>query len=200
MNLLLRYSRAVDWVTYRIGKLMGWLVLTAVLVSSLNALSRYMFNLSSNAWLELQWYLFGAVVLLGAAYTLQQNEHIRIDILNARLKPRTRHIIDVFGHVFFLLPICILIVWQGIPFFLNYFISKEVSASAGGLIIWPAALLIPLGFALLLLQALSELIKRIAVMQGRIDDPYGTGGAHAMLDDAADATGTAAPASKAGQS
>ncbi len=151
---------------------MGWLVLTAVLVSSLNAASRYLFNLSSNAWLELQWYLFGAVVLLGAAYTLQQNEHIRIDILNSRLRPRTRHIIDIIGHALFLLPICILIVWLGVPFFIRSFVSGEISASAGGLIIWPAKILIPAGFGLLLAQALSELVKRIAVMQGRIEDPY----------------------------
>lgn len=178
MDFLLLMSRGVDWVTYRIGKLMGWLVLAAVLVSSLNAVSRYLFNMSSNAWLELQWYLFGAVVLLGAAYTLQQNEHIRIDIINSRLKPRTRHIIDVFGHLFFLLPLTLLMVWLGVPFFLHSFASGEVSASAGGLIIWPAKLLVPAGFSLLLLQALSELIKRVAVMQGRIPDPYTNTGAH----------------------
>ncbi|MCC2098210.1 MAG: TRAP transporter small permease subunit, partial [Hyphomicrobiales bacterium] len=172
MNTLLNFSRAIDWITYRIGKLMGWLVLAAVLVSSLNAMSRYLFNLSSNAWLELQWYLFGAVVLLGAAYTLQQNEHIRIDIINARLKPRTRNLIDVAGHLLFLIPLCLMMVWFGAPFFLRSFTSGEISSSAGGLIIWPAKLLIPSGFLLLLLQAFSELIKRIAIMQGLIDDPY----------------------------
>ena len=178
MNFLLRCSRAVDWISFRIGKLMGWLVFVAVLVSSLNAMSRYLFNASSNAWLELQWYLFGAVVLLGAAYTLLQNEHIRIDIVNARLQPRTRYLIDIFGHVFFLLPICLLMVWLGIPFFLRSLASGEVSASAGGLIIWPAKLLIPAGFILLLAQALSELVKRIAVLQGRIPDPYVNHGTH----------------------
>ena len=179
MNTLLNFSRAIDWITYRIGKLMGWLVLAAVLVSSLNAMSRYLFNLSSNAWLELQWYLFGAVVLLGAAYTLQQNEHIRIDIINARLKPRTRNLIDVAGHLLFLIPLCLMMVWFGAPFFLRSFTSGEISSSAGGLIIWPAKLLIPSGFLLLLLQAFSELIKRIAIMQGLIDDPYaGRGGSH----------------------
>jgi TRAP-type mannitol/chloroaromatic compound transport system permease small subunit len=183
MGTLLTFSRAIDWLTFRIGKLMGWLVFAAVLVSSLNALSRYMFNASSNAWLELQWYLFGAVVLLGAAYTLQQNEHIRIDIVNARLKPRTRNIIELVGHVLFLMPLCIMMVWMGVPFFLRAFTSGEISASAGGLIIWPAKLLVPVGFALLLLQGVSELIKRIAIMQGLIDDPFAGKGGHAPPPD-----------------
>lgn len=182
MDLLLQFSRAVDWVNRRIGKLMGWLVLAAVLVSSINAMSRFSLNMSSNAWLELQWYLFGAVVLLGAAYTLEQNEHIRIDIINARLKPRTRQIIDIVGHLLFLLPLCILILWLGVPFFWRSFTSGEISSSAGGLIIWPAKLLVPLGFFLLLLQAFSELIKRIAVMQGRIEDPHAGKSAHGAME------------------
>ena len=183
MSTLLNFSLVIDWVNFRIGKLMGWLVFIAVLVSSLNALSRYMFNASSNAWLELQWYLFGAVVLLGAAYTLQQNEHIRIDIINARLKPRTRNIIDIIGHLLFLMPLCIMMVWLGVPFFLRAFTSGEISASAGGLIIWPAKLLVPVGFALLLLQGVSELIKRIAIMQGLIDDLFAGKGGHTAPPD-----------------
>lgn len=182
MELLLQFSRATDWVNRRIGKMMGWLVLAAVLVSSTNAISRYALNMSSNAWLELQWYLFGAVFLLGAAYTLEQNEHIRIDIFNSRMKPRTRHIIDIIGHVFFLLPLCLLILWLGVPFFWRSFMSGEVSSSAGGLIIWPAKLLVPVGFFLLLMQAFSELIKRVAVMQGRIPDPHASTTAHGAME------------------
>jgi TRAP-type mannitol/chloroaromatic compound transport system permease small subunit len=179
MSSLLAISRAIDWFNERVGKAMTWLVLAAVLVSSLNALVRYGFNISSNAWLELQWYLFGAVFLLGAAYTLKQNEHIRIDILSSRLSQNARNWIDVLGHVFFLAPLCLLMLWLGVPFFLRSFASGEISSSAGGLIVWPAKLLVPLGFALLLAQAISELIKRVAFMMGLIPEPYRRGGAHA---------------------
>lgn len=183
MSGLLAFSRFIDAVNERIGKAMTWLVLAAVLVSSINAIVRYSFNISSNAWLELQWYLFGAVVLLGAAYTLKRNEHIRIDIVSARLSPRTRNWIDIVGHVLFLAPLCILMLWLGVPFFLRSFASGEISSSAGGLIVWPAKALVPLGFALLLAQGVSELIKRVAVMRGLIDDPYaGSGGAHAPAE------------------
>lgn len=178
MAELLRLSNLIDWVNERIGKLMGWAVLAAVLVSALNALARYGLNFGSNALLELQWYLFGAVFLLAAPYTLKQNEHIRIDIVSSRLSKRTRDIIDIVGHVFFLLPLCFLMIWLGVPFFLRSFGSGEISGSAGGLTIWPAKLLIPLGFFLLMLQAFSELIKRIAIMQGLIDDPHALKGAH----------------------
>jgi TRAP-type mannitol/chloroaromatic compound transport system permease small subunit len=171
MQALLAFSRAVDFINERIGKAMTWLVLAAVLVSSINALVRYGFNRSSNAWLELQWYLFGAVVLLGAAYTLKQNEHIRIDIVTANLSQNVRNWIDVIGHALFLIPLCLLLLWLGVPFFMRSFMSGEVSASAGGLIVWPAKLLVPLGFALLLAQGVSELIKRIAFMRGLIEDP-----------------------------
>ena len=179
MQFLLTFSRAVDVVNERIGKAMTWLVLAAVLVSSVNALVRYGFNRSSNAWLELQWYLFGAVVLLGAAYTLKQNEHIRIDIVTANVSQNVRNWIDVIGHALFLIPLCLLLLWLGVPFFMRSFLSGEVSSSAGGLIVWPAKLLVPLGFALLLAQGLSELIKRIAFMRGLIEDPTPRpGGAH----------------------
>ncbi|HEY8579597.1 MAG TPA: TRAP transporter small permease subunit [Beijerinckiaceae bacterium] len=182
MSGLLAFSRAVDWVNERIGKAMTWLVLAAVLVSSVNAVVRYAFNRSSNAWLELQWYLFGAVVLLGAAHTLKQNEHIRIDIVSARLSQRARDWIDIVGHLLFLAPLCLLILWLGVPFFLRSYHSGEISSSAGGLIVWPAKLLVPLGFALLLAQAASELIKRVAFMRGLIPDPHPRGGAHAPLE------------------
>ncbi len=178
MTPLLRISGAIDWINQKIGKGVGWLVVLAVLISALNAISRFSLNLSSNAWLELQWYLFGGVVLLGAGYTLKNNEHIRIDILNSRFSPRTRNLIDIFGHLFFLLPLCILMLVLGWPFFTRALVSGEVSSSAGGLIIWPAKLLIPVGFLLLFLQAISELIKRIAVMQGLIDEPYANTGGH----------------------
>lgn len=180
MSGLLGLSRAIDLVNERVGKAMTWLVLAAVLVSSVNAVLRYSLNQSSNAWLELQWYLFGAVVLLGAAYTLKQNEHIRIDIVSSRLSAKTRNWIDVIGHVLFLIPLCLLMLWLGVPFFLRSFASGEVSSSAGGLIVWPAKLLVPLGFFLILLQGVSELIKRVAVMRGEIEDPYSrASGGHA---------------------
>ena len=178
MSGLLAFSRLIDAINDQIGKWMGWLVLAAVLVSSINALARYGLNLSSNAWLEAQWYLFGAVFLLGAGYTLKQNEHIRIDIINSRLSKRTRNIIDLLGHFLFLLPLCCLLIWLGVPFFIRSFLSGEVSSSAGGLIIWPAKLLVPVGFCLLLLQGVSEIIKRIAVMKGLIADPYEKHRAH----------------------
>jgi TRAP-type mannitol/chloroaromatic compound transport system permease small subunit len=178
MSSLLAISRAIDWFNERVGKAMMWLVLAAVLVSSVNAVVRYGFNASSNAWLELQWYLFGAVFLLGAAYTLKQNEHIRIDIVSSRLSTNARNWIDIIGHILFLAPLCILMLWLGVPFFLRSFASGEISSSAGGLIVWPAKLLVPLGFAFLLAQAVSEIIKRIAVMKGLIPDPNSRGGAH----------------------
>jgi TRAP-type mannitol/chloroaromatic compound transport system permease small subunit len=173
MSSMLALSRMIDAITERIGKAMGWLILAAVLVSSINALVRFSINRSSNSWLELQWYLFGAVVLLGSAYTFKANEHIRIDILSSRLSKRTRNWIDVMGHVVFLMPLCIIIMWLGWPFFLRSFAQGEVSSSAGGLIVWPAKLLVPLGFTILFAQAVSELIKRIAVMKGLIEDPHG---------------------------
>lgn len=172
MSGMLALSRMIDAVNERIGKAMGWFILAAVVVSSVNALVRFSINRSSNAWLELQWYLFGAVVLLGAAYTFKQNEHIRIDIVSSRLSKRTRDWIDVVGHLLFLMPLCVIVMWLGWPFFLRSFEQGEVSSSAGGLIVWPAKLLVPLGFTILFVQAISELIKRIAVIRGDIEDPY----------------------------
>jgi len=171
MQLLLRISRAIDALNERIGRLVLWLILVMVLVSSANAVSRYLLNVSSNAFLELQWYLFATVFLLCAGYTLLHNEHIRIDVVSSRLTRRTRIWIDIFGTVFFLLPMTTLILWLSWPVFVNAWASGEISSNAGGLIRWPARLLVPAGFLLLALQGVSELIKRIAYLRGLIPDP-----------------------------
>ena len=171
MTVLLQFSRAVDAVTGFIGRSVSWLILVAVLVSAGNATIRKVFDTSSNAWLELQWYLYGTVFLLAAAYTLQRNEHVRIDIVTGRLEKRTRDWIDLFGHIFFLMPFCIIMVWLAWPFMTNSMRSGEISVNAGGLVLWPAKTMIFAGFALLLAQAFSEIIKRIAVLRGDIDDP-----------------------------
>ncbi len=171
MNLLLRISAAIDWLNEKVGNAVYWLVLAMVLVSSANAVTRYLFNLGSNAWLELQWYLFAAVFLLCAGYTLKHNEHIRIDVVSSRFSPRTRAWVDVFGTLFFLLPVALMIMALSWPIFVNAWVSNEASANAGGLIRWPARLMIPVGFLLLSLQGISELIKRIAFLRGLIPDP-----------------------------
>lgn len=171
MNALLSISRAIDALNERVGRTVLWLVLAMAVVSAVNALVRYSFNISSNAWLELQWYLFGAVFLLCAGYTLRHDEHIRIDVVNSRFSRRTQVWIDVFGTILFLLPMAILIMWLSWPVFMNAWVSGEQSSNAGGLIRWPARLLIPVGFFLLTLQGFSELIKRIAFLKGLIPDP-----------------------------
>jgi TRAP-type mannitol/chloroaromatic compound transport system permease small subunit len=171
MKGLLTVSRAIDSLNERIGHSMTWLVLVMVLVSATNALMRYLFNLSSNAWLELQWYLFAAVFLLCSGYTLLHNEHIRIDVVSSRLSRRTRVWIDVFGTVLFLLPVAVTFMCLSWPVFVNAWVSSEISSNAGGLIRWPARLMVPVGFFLLSLQGLSELIKRIAFLKGLIADP-----------------------------
>jgi TRAP-type mannitol/chloroaromatic compound transport system permease small subunit len=159
----------MDGLSERIGKLVSWLILGAVLVSTLNALVRYAFNIGSNAFLELQWYLFAAVFLLGAAWTLKRNEHIRIDVVVGRFSPRVHAWIDIFGTLFFLLPLCLIVLYDAIPFAFDSLKTGEMSSNAGGLIIWPAKMLIPLGFLLLAMQGVAELVKRVAVLQGRID-------------------------------
>ena len=171
MKILLTISRAIDAINERIGRTVIWLVLVMALVSSGNAMVRYLFNQSSNAWLELQWYLFAAVFLLCAGYTLLHNEHIRIDVVSSRLSPRTRIWIDIFGAVVFLLPVSVFVLWLSWPIFVNAWVSGESSSNAGGLIRWPARLLVPAGFMLLSLQGFSELIKRIAALRGLIPDP-----------------------------
>ena len=171
MKALLGLSRAIDALNEQVGRLVYWCVLITVLVSAANATSRYALNIASNAWLELQWYLFAAVFLLSAGYTLLHNEHIRIDVVAAQLSRRRQIWIDVFGLVFFLLPMSLFIMWLSWPIFMNAWTSGEVSGSAGGLIRWPARMLVPAGFLLLSLQGISELIKRIAYLRGVIDDP-----------------------------
>ncbi|TMG79295.1 MAG: TRAP transporter small permease subunit [Betaproteobacteria bacterium] len=171
MKALLGFSRAIDALNEQVGRLVYWCVLITVLVSAANATSRYALNMASNAWLELQWYLFAAVFLLCAGYTLLHNEHIRIDVVSGQLSRRAQMWIDVFGLLVFLLPMSLFIMWLSWPIFMNAWTSGEISGSAGGLIRWPARLLVPLGFALLSLQGLSELIKRIAYLRGLIPDP-----------------------------
>ena len=171
MKALLALSRTIDTLNDRIGRAVYWLVLLAVLISAGNAIVRKAFDMSSNAYLEIQWYLFSAVFLLCAGYTLLKNEHIRIDVIAGRFSRRTQTWIDVLGTIFFLLPLVALILYESVPWFLRAWQSQEVSPSAGGLILWPAKILVPMGFSLLGLQGLSELIKRIAFLQGLIPDP-----------------------------
>lgn len=161
MKILLLISRIIDTVNGAIGKLAMWLILAATLISAGNAISRYAFSLSSNAFLEIQWYLFGAVFLLGGGYAFLRNAHVRIDVLSSRRSPRFRNWVDVIGIVVFLLPLCVMLADMGWPVFQRAWDSQEVSSNAGGLLRWPAYLLIPVGFALLGLQGISELIKRL---------------------------------------
>jgi TRAP-type mannitol/chloroaromatic compound transport system permease small subunit len=172
---LLRISALIDALNDYVGRTIYWLILAMVLVSSGNATVRYIFDKSSNGWLELQWYLFSAVFLLGAGYTLRNNEHVRIDIVNGRLLPRTRAWIDLLGGVFFLLPMALLIMWLSWPVFIESYMRHEFSSDAGGLLRWPARLLVPVGFFLLVLQGISEIIKRAAFLAGRIPDPGAKG-------------------------
>jgi TRAP-type mannitol/chloroaromatic compound transport system permease small subunit len=172
LETLLPASRAVDAVNTWIGKRLAWLILAAVIVSAVNATVRKVFDTSSNAWLELQWVLFSVVFLLCSPWTLLANEHIRIDIVNNLLPQRARNIIDVIGHAFFLLPLAVVMILTGVPFFLVSYGQNEQSLNAGGLPQWPPKGLIMIAFALLLIQGLSELVKRIAVMRGLIPDPH----------------------------
>ena len=171
MKPLLALSRAIDLANEHIGRLVYWCVLIVALISAANATSRYALNRASNAWLELQWYLFAAIFLLCSGYTLLHNEHIRIDVVSSRLSRRAQIWIDIFGLLFFLLPMTLFILWLSWPIFMNAWTSGEVSGNAGGLVRWPARLLIPVGFFLLSLQGFSELIKRIAYLRGLIPDP-----------------------------
>ncbi len=171
MNALLALSRAIDALSERIGRVIYWLVLAVVLISAANATIRKLFNYSSNAYLEIQWYLFSVIFLFGAGYVLLHNAHVRIDIVAGRLSPRAQNWIDVFGILFFLFPMAITIMWLSWPLFMDSYTRNEVSTNAGGLIIWPARLMVPIGFFLLILQGVSELIKRIAFLAGRIPNP-----------------------------
>jgi TRAP-type mannitol/chloroaromatic compound transport system permease small subunit len=171
VSALLRISSAIDALTGFVGRAVSWLILAAVLVSAGNAVIRKAFDMSSNAWLELQWYLFGAVFLLAAAYTLQRNEHIRIDILSGRFSKRMRDWVDLICHAAFLMPFVVLMLWLLVPYVRNSVRIGEMSPNAGGLIIWPAKAMILAGFILLFLQGISEIIKRIAVLRGAIEEP-----------------------------
>ena len=182
MRSLLSFSRAVDRFNILIGRYVAWAILIAVVVSAANAIVRKVFNTSSNSWLELQWILFGAVFLLCAPWTLLSNEHIRIDIVNNMLSKRTRDIIDVIGHALFLIPVCLVIAWLSWPFFWLSLMQNEQSSNAGGLPVYPSKLLIPLAFTLLLVQGISELIKRIAIMRGELQDTISGGGHHAAAE------------------
>lgn len=171
MKILLALSSAIDALNERVGRILAWLVLVAVLVSAGAASVRYGLSLGSNAWLELQWYLFSAIFLLGAGYTLQKNGHVRIDAVSARLTPQGRAWIDIFGGLLFLMPMALIILYLSWTMFMLSYTGNEISADAGGLVRWPVKLLIPAGFALLTLQGISEIIKRAAFLRGLIPDP-----------------------------
>ena len=172
MRALLKLSAAIDWVNTKIGLAVSWLVLVAVLISTANAIMRKALDMSSNAWLEAQWQLFGAVFMLAAAWTLIRNEHIRIDIVNSILPKGLRNWIDLLGHFLFLMPLCFIMLVDGVPFFTASYRIGEMSANAGGLPQWTAKFLVPFGFFLLAVQWVSEIIKRIAIMRGLIPDPH----------------------------
>ena len=166
MGALLKLSRAIDWLNDRLGVVANWLVLTACLISAGNAMSRYAFDLSSNAWLEIQWYLFAAIVMLGASYTLKMNEHVRVDILYTHLSERGKEWLDLIGTAVFLVPSMLVIAYYSWPFFMQSWNVQEISGNAGGLIRWPVKILVPVGFTLVALQGISEIIKRAAALKG----------------------------------
>ena len=171
MTLLLKLSQLIDWLNERVGKGAFWLVLIMAVISAGNASYRFVFNDSSNGMLEIQWYLFAAVVLLCSPYTLQKNEHVRIDVLSGKLSPRGLAVIDIIGTLFFLLPMVVLVLYLSVPLVAESYKINEYSANAGGLIRWPVKILLPIGFTLLALQGVSELIKRVAFLMGLIGDP-----------------------------
>ena len=182
MSALLGISRAIDRLNERIGQVAAWAIFFAIIVSAVNAIIRKVFGTSSNAWLELQWYLFGAVFMLCAAWTLKANEHIRIDIVSNRLSQKTRNRIEIMGHLVFLFPFVAVMVWLSWPFFRLSYTTNEYSSNAGGLVVWPAKGLILLGFILLLLQWASEFIKRVAIMRGELEDIHAVGGHQAAAE------------------
>jgi TRAP-type mannitol/chloroaromatic compound transport system permease small subunit len=171
MKLLLKIAGLVDALNERVGKSIMWLVLVAVLLSAVNATARKLFRVGSNALIDMQWYLFSGIFLLGAGYVFLKNVHVRIDFVSARLTPKTRSLIDIIGIIVFLIPFCWIVIRMSWPLFFNAWKSGEMSQNAGGLIRWPVYLLMPTGIALLFLQSISELIKRIAFLRGLIPDP-----------------------------
>jgi len=171
VTLLLKLSQLIDWLNERVGKAAFWLVLLMTIFSAGNATVRFIFNYSSNGLLEIQWYLFAAVFILCSPYTLQKNEHVRIDVLAGKLSPRGQAVIDIIGTLFFLLPMVIVVLWLSLPLVAESYKINEMSSNAGGLIRWPVKALLPIGFTLLALQGISELIKRIAFLAGLIEDP-----------------------------
>ncbi len=171
MTLLLKLSQLIDWLNERVGKAAFWLVLLMTIFSAGNATVRFIFNYSSNGLLEIQWYLFAAVFILCSPYTLQKNEHVRIDVLAGKLSPKGQAVIDIIGTLFFLLPMVIVVLWLSLPLVAESYRINEMSSNAGGLIRWPVKALLPIGFTLLALQGISELIKRIAFLAGLIEDP-----------------------------
>jgi len=167
VSVLLKLALGMDWISQQLGKLAAWAVLAAALISAGNAFVRYGLDISSNGWLEIQWYMFAATVMLGAPLVLKLNEHVRVDIIYGRLKGNGSVYVDLFGLIFFLLPVMFTIAYLSWPLFIGMFRSGEMSNNAGGLIRWPAMMLLPLGFGLMFLQGLSEVIKRIAYLQGK---------------------------------
>lgn len=182
MNGLLALSRGIDRVNTAIGRSASWLILLAIFVSAVNAVVRKVFSISSNAYLELQWYLYGGAFLLAAAYTLLENEHIRIDIVYGAFSRRVQHWIDLLGTIFFLMPIVLLTLYLVWPWLTRSYVTGEMSMNAGGLILWPAKALLFAGFVLLFFQGISEIIKKIAIMRGLIPDPFPATGHHAPLE------------------
>lgn len=166
MSGLLKFAMGVDWISTKLSKIAGWAVLAAALISAGNAIVRYGLDMSSNAWLEIQWYLFGTMVMLGAPLVLKLNEHVRVDIIYGKLRGKGQVFVDLFGLVFFLLPVMGLLTWLTAPFFWNMFVTKEMSGNIGGLIRWPASLLLPMGFGAMFLQGVAEIIKRVAYLNG----------------------------------
>lgn len=183
MSGLLAASRLIDRLNVVLGRAAGWCIFVSILISVGNALSRKFLSIGSNAWLEAQWYLFGAAFMLAAAYTLKQNEHIRIDVIYGMLPSRVRHWIDLLGHLLFLMPFALLMVWFFVPYTLFSFRSGEVSNNAGGLVVWPAKAILLTGFTLLAIQGISEIIKKIAVMRGDIEDPNPFVSAHQAAEE-----------------
>lgn len=171
MKALLKISQFIDSITGFIGRSIIWVILVMTLISAGNAMMRYTINYSSNAYLEIQWYLFSFIFLMGAGYTYMKNEHVRIDVISHRLSKRAQAWIDVFGIIFFMMPMAIAIMWMSWPIFVLAFEDHEVSSNAGGLVVWPARLMVPVGFFLLIMQGISELIKRLGFLQGLCPDP-----------------------------